>query len=152
MQRKQYPDVPSEFGYWLAGFTDGEGCFAITPARQGRWTIWFRINVREDERDTMAYIATATGLGSVMPIHQGGSPNAQIAWFVCAKAEVIRLAELFDRYPLRAKKARDYAIWRLAVAHWATMPTHYTWLESDCARIGELAEQIKQVRRYVAAA
>jgi hypothetical protein len=29
---------------------------------------------------------------------------------------------VLDRYPLRAKKRRDYAIWREAVLEWATVP------------------------------
>ena len=37
----------------------------------------------------------------------------------------MKLVELLDRYPLRAKKARDYTIWRKAVLDMVANPLPY---------------------------
>ena len=37
-------------------------------------------------------------------------------WYVTSKRDLARLVAYFDQFPLRAKKARDYVLWREAVA------------------------------------
>jgi hypothetical protein len=46
------------------------------------------------------------------------TPNSspQYHWRVTSKRDLAELVRYFDRFPLRAKKAGDYKVWRLAVA------------------------------------
>jgi hypothetical protein len=65
------------------------------------------------------------------------------------KRECLELARLLDRFPLRARKRRDYEIWSRAVVRWAASPY-------DTRRDGRFhfemrqdADQLRRVRRYV---
>lgn len=47
--------VPPSFGYWFAGFTDGEGCFQIHQknAPNPSWCCTFVIALRADDIDVL---------------------------------------------------------------------------------------------------
>jgi hypothetical protein len=100
---------------WFAGFTDGEGSFNINlrnVARDAR-TPRFQINLRIDDAPVLEALRVAFG-GTICyeAARKNGAPNC--CWSVVAKRDLARLIEYFDRFPLRAKKSRDYAIWRQA--------------------------------------
>jgi hypothetical protein len=104
---------------WLAGFTDGEGCFLLVWKR-GREkdgpryvNAVFQLTLRADDRPVLAALQTAFG-GRLhdAPAGRIGSPSAR--WMVTHRADRERLIAYFDRFPLRSKKARDYARWREA--------------------------------------
>lgn len=119
MQQREYPEIPDDFGYWLAGFIDGEGCFSISynGARLNRsMRCQFRIALRSDDTLLLAECSRMTGLGTVyQQAAREGNANPSSMWHVAHKSDTARLIELLDRFPLRSKKARDYAIWREAV-------------------------------------
>lgn len=114
--------IEQDFGNWLAGFTDGEGCFFIGKTPQCRrqrnfgYFCEFRIGLRRDDEAVLREIVARTGLGSISLISNRWGGAA--AWVVRAKQDCVALTEIFDAYPLRAKKAADYAIWREAVRAW----------------------------------
>lgn len=118
--------IDDGFGHWLAGFADGEGSFAIRRQRSYNvdtgFSMVFTIQLRADDLPVLEEIRNRTGLGRIYgPINgsggsRTGSPSFQ--WTVNTKAEVKALVALFDRYPLRAKKANDYGLWREAVLDW----------------------------------
>jgi hypothetical protein len=100
---------------WLAGFADGEGYFQLRRTRQCGWRIEprFRIHLRADDIQILERLAETFG-GHVRRGKNGvWSPQAH--WLVSSKADLLPLVGYFDRFPLRAKKAGDYAIWREAV-------------------------------------
>ncbi len=100
------------FAYWFTGFVDGEGCFRVQRHERGTYTCTFSIKVRRDERGTLERVQRF--LGGVGTIRDGeGSGNAypQTTYAVQDKAGCLRLVELFDKYPLRAKKRLDYEPW-----------------------------------------
>lgn len=104
------------FCHWLAGFIDGEGCFDIRP-QFCRMTL----RVRADERLTLEEIVETTGIGFVSQGRNRRSAMApQVDWVVATKVDCVALVALLDDHPLRAKKRRDYAIWREAVRLWAS--------------------------------
>jgi hypothetical protein len=72
------------------------------------------------------------------PPHRLGRPGA---WQqVSSKGDCLTLVGILDRFPLRAKKRRDYAIWREAVMVLAQAP--------DWERMGELHEALRRGRVY----
>jgi hypothetical protein len=160
MQTREYPEVPPDFGHWLAGFIDGEGCFYIVNykhTREGGYRMCFCINLRSDDVAILQQCAAVTGLGRLKAranrdsSRLGTRPGME--WIVGRKTDCRRLVELLDRYPLRAKKARDYAIWREAVLLWVdlTQPRGQRRVRAEWGRIPVLREQLAAVRAYAAA-
>lgn len=116
--------IDDSFGYWLSGFIDGEGCFAILQkGRFGSYICSFHITLRRDDEAILRNIVDATQCGQVYRMSatpDAARPNAKPTsrWTVEKRAEVLSLIRILDRYPLRAKKARDYAIWRESAFVW----------------------------------
>jgi hypothetical protein len=145
MQHAQYPDLPDDFGHWLAGFIDGEGSFVILrPTTGNRWSLRFQLTLRADDLPIIEEIHRRTGLGIVFVRGPyGKNPNPDAIWLVNKIAHMRRLVEIFDRYPLRAKKARDFAIWREGVIWRAATPFH---IRTDSGPLPVLYEQMKATR------
>ena len=109
--------VDAAFGNWLAGFIDGEGCFGMDANQDGRLYCNFNILVRLDDAQIIREIHERLGIGTVYTRRQRsiqGKP--QIVWKVRKLTDCQKLATVLDEYPLRAKKRRDYEIWRMALA------------------------------------
>ena len=124
------PSIPSrlnvtdEFGYWFSGIFDGEGCFlfkntartVVTPAPVIKRTL------REDDRSVIEYIKENLGCGRIFDGQYKSEKYTRYRPWVELKVQPIAdLAEvivpLFDRYPLQAKKAHEFRMWRMLV-HW----------------------------------
>ena len=124
---------------WLAGFIDGEGCFTI-PDRQGHHAPRFTLVVRDDDQPILEEIVARTGIGRLYRIAASGTSNPQAAWHVESKQGVAQLVRILDAHPLRARKARDYAIWREAVSEWHTF--------NRPKRLAVLRARLVEGRRY----
>lgn len=100
---------------WLAGFADGEGYFQLRKQNNCGWRIEprFRIHLRGDDFPVLQELADA--FGGTVRHGKNMEWNPQAHWLVSRKADLLRLTDYFDAFPLRAKKAGDYAIWREAV-------------------------------------
>ena len=109
---------------WLAGFTDGEGCFSLPIVnrhiRGGLVVPAFSIGLRADDAAILRTLQGAFGgTAGVQPAWGNSAPKFK--WYVHSKRELAGLVEYFDRFPLRAKKARDFALWREAVRIYRAM-------------------------------
>ena len=115
--------IDDAFGHWFAGFIDGEGCFWIHREKGGGYYApHFKIKLRADDTAILDEIAEKTRIGRIFSI---GASNAHgrnnrpgVVWMIQSRVDCLALIEILDRFPLRAKKARDYTIWRDAVMHW----------------------------------
>lgn len=105
--------VDPAFGHWLAGMTDGEGSFVISRDPRGIFRCTFQMGLRLDDRPILNECCSRVGLGAV---HEQLGRLA--VWVVGRKVEVEILVQLFRRYPLRAKKAKDFEVWARAVELW----------------------------------
>ena len=106
--------IDPEFGHWFAGFVAGEGSFNITPNR-GAWQCTFTIALRDDDIAILYEIQSELGIGQVYQRKKQGKSNPQVEWKVGSLDECLRLIHVLDRFSLRARKAKDYHIWRRAV-------------------------------------
>lgn len=138
------------FGHWLAGFVDGEGCFTTDVSRRyraSRTHAAMRLELRVDDLPILEEVQRRTGLGNITILKPRKGYEGAV-WRVERKSDCLALVALFDRYPLRAKKARDYAIWREFVLAWSVTRVHGP---RDWVYFEELHQSLKTGRRMVAA-
>src|SRR4051812_25692923 len=104
---------------WLSGFTDGEGCFYFQRTDGGRRCVpAFRISLRDDDAAVLEALRREFG-GTITISSKGRTSRPGVNWSIYGKETLVELAAYFDRFPLRSKKARDFALWRRAVAIYA---------------------------------
>jgi hypothetical protein len=139
------------FGHWLAGFADGEGCFNIARNGNGSMFCQFRIQVRSDDEPILLEIQRRTGLGRLTKVYKNRGANPSVIWYVSSKAECLALVELFETYPLRAKKQRDFEIWARAVRSWQTLrqrgPCYSGPRPIDLTLLPALKEELHAIRK-----
>lgn len=144
------------FGHWFAGFIDGEGCFTIDRAKDARTGYeYFRCRVsialRDDDRGALEAVVSRTGLGSLSfrPSRRTGDgvSAGQAAWYVSGRHQASTLVSILDRFPLRAKKAADYKIWREAVSEWNRLGGR-GGRRSDFGRMSVLKQELEIGRVY----
>jgi len=151
--------MDASFCNWLAGFVDGEGCFSLSAGSNGKsdllfYKCVFSIALRDDDKRILEQIQETTGLGKVYFFAARGTSQPKATWAVSSKSDCLKLVELFDRYPLRAKKSRDYAIWREAVLLW-TKQRHgvrETGPLQERDKFAALKTKLQAVRKYRPAA
>jgi hypothetical protein len=107
--------MEDSFGHWLAGFIDGEGCFTIIQHANGSWEVKFYLSLRDDDMSVLEEIQDRLGIGRIYRTPERGSTRPQASWRVTRLSDSLKLIEFLDRLPLRARKAKDYAIWREAI-------------------------------------
>jgi DNA modification methylase len=136
------------FAYWLAGLVDGEGHFAIKQHGRGTHAPFFQLSMRLDEMGTLEQIRRVLGVGTITVVKH--EPHDMARWIVQDKAGCQRLVDLFDKYPLRAKKRMDFATWREAVCEWTNRPRGNRWHGgADNSRMAALRTRLMAGRRYV---
>lgn len=141
------------FGHWLAGFVDGEGCFAIDGRiRPGHRVPYcqFILCLRLDDLDILECIHSEAG-GTLKVRRKTTNPNDKPSGYlrVTGAQELLRVVELFERYPLRAKKARDFVIWAEAVRAQARRPDRRRCKRIDREGSVELTELREHYNRVI---
>jgi hypothetical protein len=109
--------VPSQIGYYLAGFTDGEGSFNISfrprPDYQIPWKISVSFNVSQKDRVILALFKRYLGCGTLR-----GRPDG--VWYfevTDLNAVIENVIPFFERFGfLSAKKKRDFFKFKQIVA------------------------------------
>jgi hypothetical protein len=141
--------MDAAFGNWLAGFIDGEGSFVVRvvnePNRRQHYSCNFKLQVRLDDAAIVREVQQRTGLGVVYADKRkrpSAKPNDQpsITWAIQNRKGCADLCELIAKYPLRAKKSRDFAIWREAVRELCGA--------KDQERLLAYKEALEAIRRY----
>lgn len=115
-------DISDEWGNWITGFTDGEGCFLIAINENSAWCS-FKINLREDDLEILEQIQKRLGgIGKIYHQDESRTRNEkkinradQYRWQVCRISDIIHvIIPLFEKYPLKTKKLNDFEIWAKA--------------------------------------
>ena len=102
--------IPHEIGYYLAGFTDGEGSFNVSFRPRTDypipWKVSLSFNVSQKDRVILALFKTHLGCGTLR-----GRPDG--VWYfevTNLNAIIENVIPFFERFPfLSAKKKRDFA-------------------------------------------
>jgi hypothetical protein len=117
----KYDDLAEDgFGHWLAGFADGEGCFYLRIGHsrggvvQNNFDMRFSLSQRADDEAILQSIVERTGIGRLYRVRPSNS-RPIVRWEVHKQVDLCALIEIFDRFPLRARKRNDFAVWREAV-------------------------------------
>lgn len=104
---------------WFSGFAAGEGCFLLQKHSQAcgtdRITPAFHLKLRSDDGEILARLRDEFGGSLHEENRDRDGSNPQLSWHVSSKRDLKLLIDYFDRFPLRARKANDYLIWRRAV-------------------------------------
>lgn len=98
------------------------------------------INLRLDDRPILDEIQEQLGFGNIRireyPKHYR---NPMCVWAVEKKADCVSLVEVLEEYPLRAKKAQDFIVWREGVS---------AWRARDHAKMAQCLTILKESRSY----
>lgn len=146
-------DEPS-FGHWLAGLADGEGCFWVHREKAGAYYApQFKIKLRADDRAVLRFCRDVLAIGNLYD-HPATDANGRKAkptasWVVQSTADVDALRSFFERYPLRAKKARDFEVWCRAIDVARSLPRGNRWHgPRDWSPLLAVKDELENVRRY----
>ena len=144
---------------WFSGWVDGEGSFiAKVGKRSGKYldrsiSCILTVMTRDDDGNLIFSGRDILKCGTVgKDVQHLGSksynPNRHnaIRW-TCKNTGACRhiLIPIFDLYPLRSKKLRDYRIWREIVIS-ISEDQH---LDGGRNHVLDLCQQLKDIRRYV---
>jgi hypothetical protein len=135
-------------GHALAGFIEAEGSFSITLNNGGRsWLCGMSLNQRADDADLLCDIVRVTGLGRLYAVPARRTSRPQVVWSIASKLECRELARLLQRYPLRGRKRREFAVWAAAVDRWSESLHGSTDVADGFMR--SAAAELRALRRYV---
>ena len=143
--------MDNDYGHWLAGFIAGEGCFRIHKEKGGGYyACHFTLKLRDDERPILEEIVNRTGIGHLKPdTSRNGNSKPCLVWTVQSKATCLQLVDLLDQFPIRARKAADYAVWREAVYYWVAMKKGNRWHgPRDWSQMIAYKKAIEEARHY----
>jgi hypothetical protein len=110
-------NIPAEIGYYLAGFTDGEGSFNVSFRPRVDypipWKVSVSFNVSQKDRVILALFKTHLGCGTLR-----GRPDGVWYFEVTNLNSIVEsVIPFFERFSfLSAKKKRDFAKFKQIVA------------------------------------
>jgi hypothetical protein len=151
VREQRWQNLHPAFGHWLAGFIAGEGNFRIHCSKSGHYySAAFAIKLRDDDSEILEEIWRRVGLGTIYrQVRRSGNSKPACVWVVQSRADCQELVEVLDNYPLRSRKAADYAIWRNAVAVWSAMPQGNRWRgPRNWGAMITLKRELESVRTY----
>lgn len=116
--------VDRDFGNWIAGFIDGEGCFFIVKVskRPGGFRPAFSLALRADDAAVVHQLHKALSLGNVH-YYSASNGNRVVRWSVQSRADCAALIDFLEGHQLRAKKKNDFDLWKQAVKLTTTLRT-----------------------------
>lgn len=141
-------------GDYIAGFTDGEGCFYLTYRKETkihrkgspiyfRWITYFAIVVRTDDLPILKGIEYTLRCGKISftRIHDTARYNVQNI-----KDIVEKVIPFFEKYPLRAKKRQDFELWKEATQIVQRNLYNNKYRRSDNKRLVEIRNEMRKYK------
>ncbi len=146
-----------DFGNWLAGFIDGEGCFFVRKSNRSRgyieWQVSFTIRLRRDDEEILIECKERTGLGVIKRYparvnRQGIRSNPSSVWEIRKFSECVRLGEILTEHPMRAKKARDLWRWSRILQKLMLTKGNKHHGRRDNRPIQNMVDELRERRKY----
>jgi len=153
-------------GDYISGFVDGEGGFSLhyrMDVRHDRpgspiynyWSATFAIYLHGADVQILALIKETLGCGTIS-LTAKGSARYQVAALTDLETIIV---PFFDRYPLRARKKHDFALWKRAVLilaknKQARAHPNLKWFKKtpmnlpDLQDLHELFQEMRAFKRY----
>lgn len=146
-----------EFGYWFAGFFDGEGSFNFyTLYRRGipNYRVGIHIALRDDDIEVIKFIQQNLGVGRIYRKPARNATNPSVEFAVRAYNELAEvIIPLFDRYPLKSRKAKEFEFWKIGVIELyirtlGGYSTRKAMTEEEKSFFENIAKRIKELKSY----
>lgn len=154
--------IEESFGNWMAGFTDGEGCFMlyINP-RKGRTSFgvnaMFQIGLRMDDRPVLEMIKDNIKCGLIYPkptekyyhIRKDGKLRQDVKFVVRKIPDLIEvIIPMFERFKLKAKKRKEFDIWKKGLFLLREFQTSggFSFTEDLLNKLREISHKLKSLR------
>jgi hypothetical protein len=110
-------------GYWISGFTDGEGCFTIScinnPTTRFGKQIFPEFVVTQGAKSlkTLEKIQTYFGCGSIVLNKRYDNHNEDLYRFCVRSIKELqeKIIPFFEKFPLRTYKYNDFLIFRKVI-------------------------------------
>ena len=110
-------------GNYIAGFVDGEGCFALKFRRDVRhdrknkpvyfyWDIEFAIMLKSNDAEILEKIKNTLECGIVGNVNKRGTIRYAVNDLDDLSDKIV---PFFQKYPLMAKKRHDFELWKEAI-------------------------------------
>lgn len=158
-------------GDYIAGFVDGEGCFALKFRKEIKysrgkrsgikpiyfyWDIEFAIMLKGDDKEILDKIQATLNCGKVGIIDKRGFVRYSVNNITDLSGKIV---PFFQKYPLRAKKRSDFELWKEAVAIFKKNQRFalnrksgergfhkVNWSSKDIARLKKIHEEMKKYK------
>jgi hypothetical protein len=156
-----------DFGHWLAGFTDGEGCFRLrgelrkSGYKQYQLLAQFCISLRTDDSPVLKLIQSYFGCGVLYvdprSYHKHEAHPKSTFRITTTKDLVEKVIPHFKKFTLNAKKSRDFVIWEqgvLLLYEVMKRPNRsyhgrlQKWTKEELATFQSLIQALRQQREY----
>jgi hypothetical protein len=147
-------EVPPEYGAWISGFCAGECSFIVN-----RGAVEFRVRLRNDDSDILEFIRQTMDLPHPVRPYSNAKRRAkgERAGDECRLSVPnrwtckLRVIPFFRRFPLRGRKALDFAIFAEAVEFLCARDDagrfHKRFSAEEEAVLMSLTERIMSLRR-----
>ena len=161
--RGQLSQEAIRFGDYLSGLTDGEGYFVLVLDKERISRSWaqYGMNLRCDDLSILKQIRAFLRCGSVK-IRRGSGQNPQAVYSVTRTHDLTNIIiPFFTSHPLRAKKARDFIIWKegIRVLHRIRSKprtgrgkgggVYRKWTTADVKEYEYYYHELKNIRAYI---
>lgn len=111
------------FGAWISGFVDGEGCFFLATRKDYRdMHVYpcaaFSIGMRADDVGCLKLIQAYWKCGRCepQPQRENKDHNRAVHFSITAVKDLCSIViPHFEKYPLLAKKKRDFHLWKIGI-------------------------------------
>lgn len=173
----EFTQIADDFGWWVTGLVDGEGCFYAGLSFRQKQTssgrlvscvnseIQFAVALRADDVATVEKLKNYFGCGRVGNKRSaadspsckkaGIKPHPQKRYVVSNLDEIIgKVIPHFDQFPLQSKKARDFDTWKNIVGFIASeLRGSRGWIRrhpDKVAHLQSMCDQMKNDRKFPA--
>lgn len=119
--------IPNEAGHFIAGFTDGEGCFYLTARKRTDyacgWKFSLSFNISQNDKTVLLYCQKFLGCGSI----RESRPGKHVLEVSDLQHIETYIIPFFKRFQFRSvKKRREFRVFQVVLRELLTNGTMNT--------------------------